>query len=89
MTGFRPDHQGQAAEGCTRRGRPSLPRGPLPSLAALAARSVIVCSYNGARTMGETLSALERLDFPDYEVIVIDDGSTDACQNLRPPTRCG
>jgi O-antigen biosynthesis protein len=33
--------------------------------------SVIVCSYNGARTLGETLSALERLDYPDYEAIAI------------------
>jgi O-antigen biosynthesis protein len=39
--------------------------------------SVIVCSYNGSRTIGETLAALESLDYPDYEVIVIDDGSID------------
>jgi GT2 family glycosyltransferase len=39
--------------------------------------SVVVCSYNGSRTIGETLAALERLDYPSYEVIVIDDGSTD------------
>jgi O-antigen biosynthesis protein len=39
--------------------------------------SVVVCSYNGSRTIGETLAALENLDYPDYEIIVIDDGSTD------------
>jgi hypothetical protein len=39
--------------------------------------SVAVCSYNGGRTIGETLAALEDLDYPDYEVIVVDDGSTD------------
>ncbi len=39
--------------------------------------SVVVCSCNGSRTIGETLTALENLDYPDYEVIVIDDGSTD------------
>ena len=40
--------------------------------------SVIVCSYNGARTIRETLEGLRRLDYPQYEVIVVDDGSTDA-----------
>jgi GT2 family glycosyltransferase len=40
--------------------------------------SVVVCSCNGARTIGETCEALLDLDYPDYEVIVIDDGSQDA-----------
>ncbi len=39
--------------------------------------SVVVCSCNGSRTIGETLAALENLDYADYEVIVVDDGSTD------------
>jgi len=39
--------------------------------------SVVVCSYNGSRTIGETLGALEILDYPDYEIIVVDDGSID------------
>jgi GT2 family glycosyltransferase len=39
--------------------------------------SVVVCSYNGSRTIAETLAALENLAYPDYEVIVVDDGSTD------------
>jgi O-antigen biosynthesis protein len=39
--------------------------------------SVVVCSYNGAQTIGETLAALENLAYPNYEIIVIDDGSTD------------
>ncbi len=39
--------------------------------------SVVVCSYNGGRTLRECLDSLMRLDFPDYEVILIDDGSTD------------
>jgi GT2 family glycosyltransferase len=40
--------------------------------------SVVVCSYNGAATIGECLTALESLDYPDYEVVVVSDGSTDA-----------
>ncbi|MBO0754749.1 MAG: glycosyltransferase, partial [Bradyrhizobiaceae bacterium] len=39
--------------------------------------SVVVCSYNGSRTIAETLTALQKLAYPDYEVIVVDDGSTD------------
>jgi O-antigen biosynthesis protein len=39
--------------------------------------SVVVCSCNGAQTIAETLAALENLEYPDYEIIVVDDGSTD------------
>ena len=39
--------------------------------------SVIVCTYNGARHLRETCAALEKLDYPRYEVIVVSDGSTD------------
>jgi GT2 family glycosyltransferase/membrane protein implicated in regulation of membrane protease activity len=44
--------------------------------------SVVVCTYNGCRHLADTLSALERLDYPDYEVIVVDDGSTDATSEI-------
>jgi GT2 family glycosyltransferase len=39
--------------------------------------SVVVCSYNGARTIRDTCEGLRRLAYPNYEVIVVDDGSTD------------
>src|SRR5438132_222148 len=39
--------------------------------------SVVVCTYNGSRTIRDCLEALARLDYPNYEVIVVDDGSTD------------
>jgi GT2 family glycosyltransferase len=39
--------------------------------------SVVVCTHNGARTIRETLDGLRRLEYPNYEVIVVDDGSTD------------
>jgi O-antigen biosynthesis protein len=51
---------------------------PVPPTVAWPRVSVVVCSYNGARTIGECLAHLARLDYPDYEVIVVDDGSTDA-----------
>jgi len=40
--------------------------------------SVVVASYNGARTLETCLASLERLNYPDYEVILVDDGSTDS-----------
>jgi GT2 family glycosyltransferase len=40
--------------------------------------SVVVCSYNGSRTIRDCLDGLALLDYPDYEVVVVDDGSTDA-----------
>ena len=39
--------------------------------------SVVVCSYNGGRTLEACLHSMRALDYPDYEVILIDDGSTD------------
>ncbi len=44
--------------------------------------SVVVCSYNGARTIRETLEHLARLRYPSYEVIVVDDGSTDRTSRI-------
>jgi GT2 family glycosyltransferase len=39
--------------------------------------TAVVCSYNGSRTIRDTLEWLGKLEYPSYEVIVIDDGSTD------------
>ena len=39
--------------------------------------SVVVCSYNGEKTIEDCLQAVTRLDYPDYEVVVVNDGSTD------------
>lgn len=39
--------------------------------------TVVVCSYNGSATIRQTLDALVQLDYPNYEVIVVNDGSTD------------
>lgn len=39
--------------------------------------SVIVCTHNGRRTIGECCRELHKLDYPDKEVIIVDDGSTD------------
>jgi GT2 family glycosyltransferase len=67
-------------------------RVPKPALASLSAAfadvplncgpaaprvSVLICTYNGSRTLGETCAAVAALEYPDVEVIVVDDGSTD------------
>jgi O-antigen biosynthesis protein len=50
------------------------PHLPLPKAPFV---SVIVCSYNGGRTLGACLDSLGKLNYPAYEVILVDDGSTD------------
>jgi GT2 family glycosyltransferase len=52
------------------------PRHSWPSI------SVVVCSYNGSATIADCLDGLSRLDYPDYEILVIDDGSTDATAQI-------
>jgi len=44
--------------------------------------SVIVCGYNGAPTLETCLQSLKAIDYPDYEVVVVDDGSTDNTQQI-------
>ncbi len=39
--------------------------------------SVVVCTYNGSATIKDTLEGLKQLRYPNYEVIVINDGSRD------------
>jgi O-antigen biosynthesis protein len=52
--------------------------------------SVVVCSYNGGKTLEQCLRSLAHIKYPDYEVIVIDDGSTDNTSAIasRFPIRC-
>ncbi|HNR71665.1 MAG TPA: glycosyltransferase [Verrucomicrobiota bacterium] len=53
--------------------------------------SVVVASYNGARTLRACLASLARLNYPDYEVILVDDGSTDDTPQIaaaHPQVRC-
>lgn len=39
--------------------------------------SVIICVYNGAERIAAACESLRDLNYPNYEVIVVDDGSTD------------
>src|SRR5437667_7697836 len=49
-----------------------------PRLEVTPSVSVVVCAYNAARTMDACLESLRTLNYPNYEVIVVNDGSTDA-----------
>ncbi|MBU1821880.1 MAG: glycosyltransferase, partial [Bacteroidetes bacterium] len=68
-------------------------RNPKPALGAVSTRmqqlpvancpdelpfiSVVICSYNGSGTIRDSLNSLATINYPSYEVLVIDDGSTD------------
>ena len=44
--------------------------------------SVIVCSYNGGQTLEACLRSLKKLNYPDYEVVLVDDGSKDNTREI-------
>ncbi len=53
-----------------------------PAFAAYPKVSLIVCVYNGERTMDSCLASLQKLNYPNYEVVVINDGSTDSTREI-------
>jgi len=55
---------------------------PLQGKMGVPRVSVVVCTYNGQATLAKCLEAVCRLDYPDYEVIVVDDGSTDGTAQI-------
>lgn len=52
---------------------------PLPRVPKV---SVIVCSYNGGQTLEACLRSLKKLNYADYEVVLVDDGSTDNTREI-------
>src|SRR5213593_111993 len=50
---------------------------PFPKVGPWPRISIVVCSYNGARTISDCFEGLQRLEYPNFEVIVVDDGSHD------------
>lgn len=49
----------------------------MAAAAAAPAVSVVIGAYNGAAVIGETLASLGAQRFTDFEIIVVDDASTD------------
>lgn len=50
---------------------------PFAEQTDLPSVSVVVCAYNAGGTLRECLESLMHLDYPDFEVILVDDGSKD------------
>lgn len=44
--------------------------------------SVIVCSYNGGKTLKDCLESLDEVNYPNFEIVLVDDGSKDDTQEL-------
>ena len=44
--------------------------------------SVVVCAYNAAETLDDCLASLQKLTYPDFEVIVVNDGSRDSTSEI-------
>jgi O-antigen biosynthesis protein len=53
-----------------------------PALRDYPRVSVVVCAYNAERTMDQCLASLAELNYPDYEVIVVNDGSCDRTREI-------
>ncbi len=53
-----------------------------PAMAATPRVSVVVAAYNAAATLGDCLASLRVQNYPNYETIVVDDGSTDATAQI-------
>ena len=62
----------------------------LPSLLPNSPRvSVLVCTFNGGQTLEQCLHSLMDLNYPDYEIVVVDDGSTDnTARDSEPLSQC-
>jgi O-antigen biosynthesis protein len=53
-----------------------------PRPAKMPMVSVVICAYNAERTMRPCLESLRRIDYPNFEVIIVDDGSRDATADI-------
>jgi GT2 family glycosyltransferase len=61
---------------------------PFPLEQAWPRVSVVVCVYDGEETLDDCLTGLERLAYPDVELLVVDDGSTDRSAEIAARHAC-
>ncbi len=55
---------------------------PLPETANMPGVSVIVCAHDHAEALSNNLSCLLEQDYPNYQVIVVNDASTDDTEDV-------
>jgi O-antigen biosynthesis protein len=53
-----------------------------PSLPHYPKVSVVICAYDADRTIDPCLASLEKLRYPNYEVVVVNDGSRDGTRAI-------
>jgi O-antigen biosynthesis protein len=68
--------------------RDAFSRTPFPPGLSWPHVSVVICTHNGSATLRECLEGLDELDYPGYEVIVVDDGSTDSSAAIASEYDC-
>lgn len=73
------DRQPKASFHVVQRQYQKAPHFPLPRVPKV---SVVVATFNGARTLRNCLESLSSLNYADYEVILVDDGSTDQTPDI-------
>jgi len=57
-------------------------RRPLPEVKDYPFFSIVIPAHNEEKTILQTIQNLDNLNYPGYEVIVVDDGSTDATARI-------
>ena len=61
----------------------------MPPLSGLPPVTILIAAHNEAAIIGSTVTTLFQLDYPDYEVIVVDDGSTDGTGRILQEMAAG
>ena len=62
--------------------RTAMAEAPFSPAVASPKISIVVCSYNGAATIRDTLDGIASLDYSSFETIVVNDGSTDSTAEI-------
>jgi cellulose synthase/poly-beta-1,6-N-acetylglucosamine synthase-like glycosyltransferase/peptidoglycan/xylan/chitin deacetylase (PgdA/CDA1 family)/spore germination protein YaaH len=61
-------------------------KAPLPNPAYTPSVSVVIAAYNESKVINNTIAALLISDYPNIEIVIVDDGSTDGTSNTISQT---
>jgi len=73
------ERRAKPALAAVRRAFEAAPEPPRPDSPLV---SVVVCAFNAGETLADCLEGATRLDYPNVEVLVVDDGSTDSTAEI-------